>query len=184
MIKHFTEQSRTVEIELRLVRACTYLLLLAFFVGCANKPQVPLQVESLEEMLSSLSADANESKKLSSKMLSYSSQLGVKYRLVKPPLFHNFLVNTGVKERGLCWHFAYDMLSYAKEQNLKSFDYYIGGANIDDYWEEHNTLVVTCRGCEFKKGVVLDPWRDSGNLYYSYVKDDKKYIWTQRGGLR
>jgi len=159
-------------------------LIVFFFLGCVKEPKPSLHVNSLEQVLSFISIDKNEINKLSLEMLSYSSQLAVEYRLVSPPLFHNFLVNTGVKKRGLCWHFAYDMLSHAKKQNFTSFDYYIGGANINDYWEEHNALVVTCRGCKFEDGVVLDPWRNSGVLYFSNVKDDKNYIWTQRGELK
>jgi hypothetical protein len=117
-------------------------------------------------------------------MFLQSSRLKNEYQLVKPPLYHNFLVNIGVKKRGLCWHFAYDMLSHAKKLNLKSFDYYIGGADINDYWQEHNTLVVTCKGCDFSKGIVLDPWRNSAKLFYSKIKDDKDYIWSQRGDKR
>ncbi len=154
------------------------------FIGCTNNPKAPLHVESLDELFLSLHVDENEAKKLSFEMLLASSQLKIDYDLVKPPLYHNFLVNIGVKERGLCWHFAYDMLAHAKKQNLTSFDYYIGGANINDYWEEHNSLIVTCKGCKFEEGIILDPWRNSGDLYFSYVKDDKKYIWTQRGKLR
>ena len=117
-------------------------------------------------------------------MLSYSYQLKDDYKLVSPPLFHNFLVNIGTKKRGLCWHFAYDMLAHIKSLKLTSFDYYIGGANIDDYWEEHNSLVITCNGCKFSEGIVLDPWRNSGKLFFSKVKDDLKYNWKQRGELR
>ena len=162
-----------------------YLALVTFvFLGCTNTPKAPLHVKSLEELFLSLHVDKNESIKLSYEMLSYSSKLKNDYNLVKPPLYHNFLVNIGVKNRGLCWHFAYDMLAHAKKQNLKSFDYYIGGANINDYWEEHNSLIVTCKGCKFEEGIVLDPWRNSGDLYFSKIKNDKKYIWIQRGELR
>lgn len=126
----------------------------------------------------------NDAKTLAKEMILFSSDLKKEYELVTPPLYHNFLVNIGLKDRGLCWHFAYDMLAHAKELNLKSFDYYIGGANIDDYWEEHNTLLVTCKGCPFEEGIVLDPWRNSGKLYYSKIKDDTSYKWYQRGEKR
>ncbi len=169
---------------MRLARVSTYTLVLIFSIGCGIKPDTAPHKQSLEEILSSLSTDTDEAQQLSTALSSCSSQLSTQYELTKPPLFHNFLVNVGIKERGLCWHFAYDMLSCAKKLNLKSFDYYIGGANIDEYWEEHNTLVTSCKGCAFEKGVVLDAWRDSGDLYFSYLKDDKKYIWTQRGGVR
>jgi hypothetical protein len=162
-----------------------YLVLILFLsIGCTNTPHTPKEEKNLYGLFLSLTADTNEAKKLSEEMLLYSTKLKNDYDLVKPPLYHNFLVNIGVRQRGLCWHFAYDMLSHAKDLNLKSFDFYIGGANINDYWEEHNTLVVTCKGCKFEEGIVLDPWRNSGVLYFSYVKNDKNYSWSQRGGLR
>ena len=166
-----------------MLKYLNFITILIIFLGCTKEPQV-LHVKTLYEVLSSLHVDTNETKILSNEMILFSSQLKNDYELVKPPLYHNFLVNIGVKKRGLCWHFAYDMLSHAKSLNLKNFDYYIGGANINDYWEEHNTLVVTCKGCKFEDGVVIDPWRNSGILYFSKVKNDKKYSWSQRGGLR
>jgi len=160
-----------------------------FFVGCIGSNNMvieDLKHKELTMLLSDLNkkVDFNEAKELANQSLIYSNQLTKDYDLATPPLYHNFLVNIGVKQRGLCWHFAYDMLAHTKELNLKSFDYYIGGANINDYWQEHNSLVVTCKGCEFNKGIVLDPWRNSGNLYFSNIKDDKNYLWTQRGELR
>ena len=163
------------------------ILLVSFlFLGCVKQPTEPLHVKNLTNQILALNQkiSKNEAMTLSKEMIFFSSQLKKDYKLVTPPLYHNFLVNIGLKDRGLCWHFAYDMLSHAKKLNLKSFDYYIGGANINDYWEEHNSLVVTCKGCNFNKGIVLDPWRNSGILYYSKLKDDKKYNWTQRGELR
>jgi len=164
---------------------CVALLTLSL-LGCAKTPITPLHVKSLEQTLKSIDnlVTKSDAQKLSSKMLYHSKKLKKEYGFVNPPLFHNFLVNTGVKQRGLCWHFAYDMLAHAKSLNLDSFDYFIGGANIGDYWKEHSVLVVTCRGCSFSKGVVIDPWRNHAGLYYSFLKDDKEYIWTQRGGLR
>lgn len=162
------------------------LLVLLLFIGCTNQPTTPLHVKSLEKQVLSLNKNIPvwEAKKLSQEMTAFSLKLKKQYALVSPPLFQNFLVNIGVKKRGLCWQFAYDMLKHIKTLHLKSFDYYIGGANINDYWQEHNTLVVTCKGCKFSKGIVLDPWRNSGVLYFSKLKNDKKYKWSQRGGLR
>ena len=164
---------------------CVALLTL-LLLGCAKNPEVPLHVESLEYTLKSIDAlvAKSDAQKLSSEMHYYSKKLKKEYEFVNPPLLHNFLVNTGVKQRGLCWHFAYDMLAHAKSLNLDSFDYFIGGANIGNYWKEHNVLIATCRGCDFLKGVVIDPWRNHIGLYYSFLKYDKEYTWTQRGGLR
>jgi hypothetical protein len=70
-----------------------------------------------------------------------------------------------------------------RAQNYRTlgFTWVISGRGTSD---EHNTAVVVAKGKPWHTGIILDPWRNSGNLYYSYVKDDKKYIWTQRGELR
>ena len=164
------------------------ILILLLFQGCTNTPTLPKQndikAKKLETLIDSLHVDKKEAKDLARKAIIYSKTLAKQYNLVKPPLFQNFLVNIGLRKRGLCWQFALDMLSFVKKQNYKSFDYYIGGANVGNYWSEHNVLVVTCKGCKFKDGILLDPWRNSGDLYFSKLKDDKKYRWKQRGGLR
>jgi len=174
------------EIGLKLFKNFSLVFVALFFIGCTHQPQTPLQSRLLEKQLLTMNTNISkkEAKKLSKEMTAFSLKLKKQYALVTPPLFQNFLVNIGVKKRGLCWQFAYDMLDHVKALHLKSFDYYIGGANINNYWHEHNTLVVTCKGCNFKDGVLLDPWRNSGILYFSKLKDDKNYSWKQRGGLR
>lgn len=166
-----------------------YLILISvLFVGCTNNlstSQLPItKIKKLEILLNTLHVNTKETKDLAKKVIIHSRVLAKEYNLVKPPLFQNFLVNVGLRKKGLCWQFAYDMLSFVKKQNYKSFDYYIGGANVGDYWSEHNVLVVTCKGCKFSDGVLLDPWRNSGNLYFSKLKNDKNYKWKQRGVLR
>lgn len=165
------------------------ILLTILFIGCsASNIQVEknLTKDKLAILLSSLNNKVNkkEAKILSNEMFKQSQFLKESYDLVSPPLFQNFLVNIGLKDKGLCWQFAYDMLKHAKSLDLKSFDYYIGGANIGDYWREHTTLVVTCKDCNFSDGIVLDPWRNSGELFYSKVKNDTQYVWSQRGEKR
>ncbi len=164
------------------------LIILVLFIGCAKEPKISninhSKVLQLKQMLNSLHVNKFESDDLAKKAIYHSSELAYKYNLAEPPLFQNFLVNIGVRKRGLCWQFADDMLSFVKKQNYKSFDYYIGAANIGDYWSEHNVLVVTCKGCKFDDGIILDAWRNSGKLYFSKIKNDKKYTWQQRGGLR
>ncbi len=98
-----------------------------------------------------------EAQDLAKKAIAESRNLTLSYDLVKLPLFQNFLVNMVLRKKGLYWQFAYDMLDFVKKQDYKSFDYYIGGANIGNYWSEHNVLVFTCKGCKFSSGVLFHP---------------------------
>jgi hypothetical protein len=41
---------------------------------------------------------------------------------------------------------------------------------------EHNCVVITAEGQDFFRGIVLDPWRNSGNLYWARVTADS-YPW-------
>jgi len=164
-------------------------LLSLLFIGCSiSNTQVEKKVnnDDLAVLFFSLNNKINkkEATTLSNEMFKQAQFLKESYGLVKPPLFHNFLVNFGIKEKGLCWHFAQDMLKHAKTLELNSFDYYVGGANIGDYWKEHTTFIVTCKGCSFSEGIVLDPWRNSGKLFFSKIKNDTQYIWYQRGKKR
>lgn len=165
------------------------LLSILLFTACSQH-QVPLEKQSpqnkLTELLLNLDKEIRhkEASRLANELLRYGKELNTVYKRETSPLFHNFLVNTGVKKRGLCWHFSYDMVEFANTLHVKSFDFYIAGANIDKYWSEHNSLVVTCKGCAFEKGILIDPWRDTDRVYFSPLKKDSAYTWNQRGGLQ
>ena len=62
---------------------------------------------------------------------------------------------------------------------LKSFTLHEGVAYKGSNLREHNTVVVTAKGQEFSIGIVLDPWRNSGNLFWVPVRDDR-YPWKER----
>ncbi len=109
----------------------------------------------------------------------YSMILANKYELTYPPLWHNVLVNSKKRPRGLCYHWQRDLMAHMKKKNLQTLDIIEGVAYEKDYWREHNTMVVTAKGQPFGTGIVLDPWRESGILAWSKVKDDK-YPWKLR----
>ncbi len=165
------------------MRILFQIFIVFIFIGCSKSPNLSYEIKNLEQTLLSIdrSIDKSEAREFSYKILEYTLSLEDKYELESPPLYHNFLVNIGLKKRGLCWHFAKDMLVFTLDQKFKKFDYYIVGANIDNYWDEHNAIVVTCNGCSYKQGVILDAWRNGGKLYYSKVKKDYEYEWSQRG---
>lgn len=104
-------------------------------------------------------------------------QLRRDYRVVGPPLFHNFLVNVGIRKRGLCFQWAEDLLARLDSSQPSSLEFHWGEARAGTL-REHNCVVVTSRGQPFRDGIVLDCWRHSGQLYWSALTADH-YPWVE-----
>jgi hypothetical protein len=78
-------------------------------------------------------------------------------------------------------HWTEDLLEHLRRLDLKSFQLHWGVAHHGETWRvEHSSVVITAKGQDFEDGIVLDPWRHSGNLYWSLVKKDR-YPWRKFG---
>jgi hypothetical protein len=122
--------------------------------------------------------DPAEAKLLAHEAVAYPKVLANKYNLVSPPYWQNVLVNYGFRENGLCWQWTRDMAKHIQARQWKSFDFYHGTANRKRF-NEHNSLVVTAKGKGVRDGMLLDPWRNSGQLYWEMTKKDPEYYWTR-----
>jgi hypothetical protein len=120
---------------------------------------------------------AKEAQRLADCAYITSRQLARDYHVVGPPLFHNFLVNIGMRERGLCFQWARDLFAKLNQVPLQTLELHWGAARAGT-WREHNCVVVTAEGQSFKKGIVLDAWRHSGRLFWSRVEADH-YPWQE-----
>ena len=143
-------------------------------------PKSAKEIEGVTKALMKLgpNIDLAEAKLLAHEAVAYPKVLANKYNLVSPPYWHNVLVNYGYREDGLCWQWTRDMAKHIQARKWKSFDFYHGTANRKRY-NEHNSLVVTAKGKGVKEGLLLDPWRNSGELYWAMAKDDPKYSWSR-----
>lgn len=139
------------------------------------------KVDALAMSLSQLDGgrDIEAARAVARRAVSYSLQLAEKYELLGPPRLHNLLVNIGVRERGLCYQWADDLLAELLRLHSERFDFYAAVANRGSNLREHNSVVVTVRGGAFASGIVLDGWRNSGDLYWSQVAEDS-YVWQPR----
>lgn len=157
------------------------LFLLAGTIGCTHLPGPPhpSEVDALRAALSSLSPGvrAEEAREVSECAYHYPVLLAERYRVVRPALLHNFLVNSGYKNRGLCYEWAEDLLEQLKAFELETLELHWGIARANTA-REHNSIVVTARGHPFGDGIVLDPWRRSGRLVWAPVATDK-YPWIE-----
>jgi hypothetical protein len=139
-----------------------------------------IKIESLYQAIMSLDPNivASEARFVAREAVLYPKVLSNRYRLASPPLYHNVLVNYGKRPRGLCYQWTHDMGKQIIKP-MKSLQFFHGVAFRRDYWREHSTLVVAAKGKGVPDGIVLDPWRHSGTLFWSRVKDDKKYPWVE-----
>jgi hypothetical protein len=165
-------------------------LALAFTLpqGCATRsPQVELpptieqqRIADLSFAIRSLSADIDpaEARRAAQIAITYSQQLAQQYEITDSPLMHNFLVNIGVKERGLCVDWTSDLLVRLQQERFYSLKLHWGIANYETAFRiEHSTVIISARGNSLDQGLVLDPWRYSGYLFWAPTLHDPTYSW-------
>lgn len=149
--------------------------------GCASTPVTEnwqrQQAVVLQTQLLGLSesVDPQEAAQLARVAVCRAAELAVEFRAVRPAWFHNCLVNSGRRERGLCFEWANRLYPCFRELGLKSLEFHLAVARLDTS-REHNCVVVTARQQPMSEGVVLDAWRRSGWLWSGPVKRDK-YPW-------
>jgi len=147
--------------------------------GNQGDPQIYRdKVKQLKQVLVALSetVDKTEAQLVAETAVRESAVLAEEYQLVRPAVAHNLLVVLGLRERGLCYHWAEDLMKRLQTLNVKSFRLHWGAAYRGSELREHNCVVITAKGQSFFKGIVLDPWRNSGNLFWAQVAKDN-YPW-------
>lgn len=107
------------------------------------------------------------------------AELAKKYGVTVIPEFQNMLINAGVKDRGLCWQWTWDMAAALAPLKPKTFEFHWC---VSDWGlrYEHNTVVATALDQPYTEGVTLDPWIDSGRITCKKTTGDKLFKWEQR----
>jgi hypothetical protein len=115
---------------------------------------------------------ADEAARMTECVYNAASQLRRDYGVIWPPLFNNFLINSGLRKRGLCFQWAEDLLVRLDALKLSTLELHWGEANAGT-WQESNCVVVTAKGQPFNTGIILDCWRHSGHFYWTAAVSDK-----------
>ncbi len=156
-----------------------------YFVGCTATINPQIEQSRTKQLYSLLikynpQVSRSEAMQLSKTAISYSRALAIKYKANTTPLIHNALVNAGLRDRGLCFQWSDDLQSKLNQYGFTTMTIHAIGANINRY-NEHNALVVLPIGSQdLKRGVLLDPWRKSGELLFMPITKDTKYQWIFR----
>jgi len=162
------------------------VLVVFLFSGCSasrsslpmGEAQIDAKVARLQANLKDLGKDTDnaEARRVAQTAVFYSFRLAEEYRVAPPARWHNLLIQMGFKERGLCFHWTEDLMKHLLALDLKTYQLHWGVAHKGSELREHNSVVVTAREQPFEKGLVLDPWRNAGDLYWAAVSQDS-YPW-------
>lgn len=146
----------------------------------ADSMLVPdLRVQALATALIALdpSVDPNEAQRAATLSYATAAELRVEYRMVSPPQLHNMLVKLGMREHGLCCDWAAAMVRRLHALELRSLQVHWIVAHHGDVLREHNSALLSAVGGDVANGIVIDGWRNAGELYWSLARDDR-YAWT------
>ena len=122
------------------------------------------------------SVESEEALRAAHSVVVRSDQLVSDYRIVRPPQLHNLLVNFGLRERGLCCHFAEDLIGGLLALELATLDVHWVVSRHGNRLREHSSVVLVPSGQDIEGGLVLDAWRHAGQLVWARVGDDR-YPW-------
>lgn len=173
-----------------LIAGVAALLLLAF-TACthvssdkilANHKTTDELVVLLANDISGLTTDIDDKEAfdLAKIAISTTINLASSYGMSGPPEYHNVMVNLGIRERGLCWHWATDLLNTFLALDLKTIDFMWAVAHAGSDLSEHNVAVIVPKSdMRLSRGLVYDPWRTSGKPYWILLQEDTKYPWEE-----
>jgi len=157
-------------------------LLFWLLTGCASPVRQGKSLPDTARLAEELNALAGgkapaEARRLAEVAVEQSARLAAEYRSVRPAWLHNFLVNRGWRKRGLCYQWAEDLRAALVELEVRRYRLRWGVARAQTM-REHNAVVITAVDQPFAGGLVLDPWRKSGQLIWVPVRQDK-YPWEE-----
>ncbi len=96
-----------------------------------------------------------------------------RYRVAFRGWLHNSMVNTGLKDRGLCWHWMEDLYPRLRALETRHFQI-VCGVRDSGTPREHHCVVAVPAGRPFEDGLVLDPWVGGGTLEAFPVRGAKR----------
>jgi len=162
------------------------VLILAFFLSAAVlSAKDEKSISDLTNALIALSprsVDPREAALLSETAHQTSRQCAREYGVTGDPAIHNYLINIGLKKKGICADYTRDIGAKLREFHFKTLVLHWGAAYAKES-DENNGLVVTARNQPFLDGIVLDGWRKAGRLFWCPVRSDHEYELGRRGLL-
>lgn len=136
----------------------------------ARAAQLAADFKALSPLVASQEANS-----LATAAVERAAQLNREWQPAHFPWINNFLVNTGLREQGLCHQWREALFPALHALHPRTLDLHLAAARRATL-REHNGIVVTAHGQPFDTGIILDAWRSGGILKWSLVKTDH-YPW-------
>ncbi|MEO9651066.1 MAG: hypothetical protein ABJ360_01660 [Roseobacter sp.] len=156
----------------------------AILSACAQAPKEvtknDIDMLALEIKNLGTEVDPEEAERAAHIAYTYSLQLAEEYNITDHPIIHNAKVNNGFRERGICVHWAEDIEARLNEEGFKTLQVHRGIAEGTEFRIVHSSAIISKRGDSLEEGIVLDPWRYGGVLFWSQTLEDSRYPWEPR----
>jgi len=158
------------------IRTLVFIIAVSLCANAAWARGDEKSIKKLRDALVALAPDVDpaEAELVSVTAHTTSRRLAKEYGVTFTAGWQNFLIHLGKRERGYCGHYTRDIGERLKELRLKTLVLYWGAAYPGTV-AENNALVVTARNQPFDQGIVLDGWRNAGELFWCPVKMDIRY---------
>lgn len=163
-------------------RLCSLLLPLTLALASCVSTGSPAELQEKARRMShdlqqlSPTVDAREADRLATTAIEESAKLAADFKPFIHPWMNNGLVNVGLRKRGLCYQWRDDLFPHLFHLKLKTLELHLS-ASKRDTWQEHHGIVVTAKGQRFEDGLVIDPWRHGGRLWWGLLKNDHGHPW-------
>ena len=176
------------------IKSCGLTLALILLTACAGGSPKPVQdtrvadqrIQELNRAILALgdTVHPGEARRAARAALEYSRQLALEYDVTDSAIVHNMKVNMGLKQRGLCVDWTSDLMARLRQENFASLDLHWAIANYESAFRlEHSSVVISARGQALDHGLILDPWRHSGDLYWARATQDPGYSWKPQADI-
>ena len=125
-----------------------------------------------------LPAARAEAKWLADTAVVQSAAIARNNRIVLFGWLNNILVNSNLRDRGLCWQVQQDLYRDMRRRPVKFFRV---GLTIRDHGtgREHSCVYVNAAGGGLQGSIVLDAWKNCGHLVVLTQKDREGGKWEE-----
>lgn len=171
----------------KLIRGILVVAVAAVLAGCVKHEEyTPDDVSRLSQAIQALGPDVDpaEADRAAALSYAYARELATGYNVTTHPLIHNGKVHSGERQRGLCNHYAEDMLRRLYKEDYKTLDLHWITSPPSEFRIIHHSAAISRKGAGPLDSVLVDGWRNAGSLYWSTVEEDTRYNWRPRMEVR